>query len=110
MKNTIASLASASVVVALGLSLVAPVSAQTTGTTYGDTTGTNNSTVTTASSTTNGTTGTTDTSGSMTTDTTNPGLPNTGAGGDAAMNFAILLGTGLLAVGGTVLAARKLAL
>jgi hypothetical protein len=95
MKKIIAALATGSLVVALALTLVAPVGAQ----------------VTTDSTATTTTTGTTDTTGSgtATTDTTSPGLPDTGAGGDAAMNFAILLSSGLIAVGATVLLARKLA-
>jgi hypothetical protein len=35
-----------------------------------------------------------------TTTTTIPGTPNTGAGGDAAVNYAILAATGLVAVAG----------
>jgi hypothetical protein len=63
------------------------------------------------------TTGTTNTSGSAptdmsttgVTDTTSPGLPNTGVGGDAAMNLGILLASGLVVVGGIALLARRFA-
>ncbi len=76
---------------------------------------------TTASGTTGLTSGTPDTSGAANNNTTNattnatpdasanPALPNTGAGGEAATNVAILLASGLIAVGGTVLLTRKLA-
>ena len=49
------------------------------------------------------TTGTTDTSGSVTT----PGTPNTGAGGDATTNWAILAVTGVVVLGGVAYLMRK---
>ncbi len=47
--------------------------------------------------------GTTDTSGSVTT----PGTPNTGAGGDATTNWAILAVTGVVVLGGVAYLMRK---
>jgi hypothetical protein len=41
--------------------------------------------------------------------TTTPGLPDTGVGGNAAVNFMIILASGLLVVGGTVYALREFA-
>ncbi len=102
MKKTLFSLAAASSVIALALSLASPIYAQTdsTGSSY-----TGSSTDT--SGTTNGSMSTSTTNSS--TSSTTPGLPNTGAGGDAAANAALLLTSGLVAIGGTVLVARKLA-
>src|SRR4051812_19959224 len=105
MKKLFASLGTLAVVAALALSLAAPAHAQLPGTT--DTSGTATSTTGGTGST--GGTGTSGgTSGTSGTDTTNPGLPNTGAGGEAATNLAILLGTGLIAIGGTAVLGRKL--
>ncbi len=92
MKKTIAALLTASMVFAFAFTLVGSVGAQTL-----DATSTTSGTVTGDSSTVLGD------------DTTSPGLPDTGAGGDSAMNIAILLSSGLLAVGATVLLARKFA-
>jgi hypothetical protein len=39
--------------------------------------------------------------------TDTPGVPNTGAGGDASMNMALLVTSGLLAAGGGLYLARK---
>jgi hypothetical protein len=52
---------------------------------------------------------TTGTSGSATTDTTGttPAAPNTGAGGDAAANLAMLGASALVAAGGAVYLARS---
>lgn len=59
------------------------------------------------------TTGTTTVTDTTTTDmsdaTTSPGLPDTGLGGDAAMNLGILLASGLVVVGGIALLARRFA-
>ena len=93
MKKTLTSLATASSVVAIALALSAPIYAQTT---Y-DTSGT---------ATTSATTDTTNTG--ATTNTSATALPNTGAGGEAATNAAILLTSGLVAVGGATLLARKM--
>ncbi len=41
--------------------------------------------------------------------TTTPGVPNTGLGGSAATNFAILLATGALILGGATLVANRMA-
>jgi hypothetical protein len=98
MKTTLLKLAGVTFALALVLSVAGSVSAQTTGTT-------DNSSAATTTTTNN----TTDTSGTgATTDTSTPGLPDTGMGGDAAMNYAVLLSSGLIAVGATVLLARKL--
>jgi len=57
---------------------------------------------------------TTDTSGTASTTTTGtenttatPGVPNTGAGGDAATNWAILAVTGIVVIGGVAYLMRK---
>lgn len=48
------------------------------------------------------------TSTGITSDTiTTPGLPDTGAGGDAAQNLAIVLASGAVLVGGAFLLARR---
>jgi hypothetical protein len=90
MRKTLTALAAASLVLALTFAFVGAVGAQTT-----DTSGTLYSTTT--------TTGTTDTD----TGTTSPGLPDTGFGGDAAVNMALLLSSGLIALGGSYFLARK---
>jgi hypothetical protein len=41
------------------------------------------------------------------TGTTSPGLPDTGIGGNAAMNFGILLASGLIVLGGVALLSRR---
>ncbi len=41
--------------------------------------------------------------------TTSPGLPDTGVGGEAAMNLGILLASGLVVIGGVALLARRFA-
>ncbi len=43
------------------------------------------------------------------TGTTSPGLPDTGFGGNAAINFSILLASGLIVLGGVALLARRTA-
>lgn len=54
---------------------------------------------------------TTDTTASTTTtipDTSTPTLPNTGNGGDASTNIALMLASGAVVLGGSVYLARKL--
>lgn len=55
------------------------------------------------------TTTTTGTTTDISDATTSPGLPDTGLGGDAAMNLGILLASGLVVVGGIALLARRFA-
>lgn len=50
---------------------------------------------------------TTDTTTMQTTATTTPGVPNTGAGGDAAANWIILAATGIVMIGGIIYLARS---
>jgi hypothetical protein len=114
MKKTISALLTASLVVAFAFAFVGSVGAQTV---YSTNTGSSLNSTTTDNSTGSGSaSGSVSGSGSgsvnttsTSTSSTSPGLPNTGAGGDAAMNFALLLSSGLIAVGATVLLARKLA-
>jgi hypothetical protein len=107
MKKTFVSLATASGVVALALTFAAPLYAQTntTGSSTLNTTGGVTNTSNTSGTGIVNTSGT----GASTNSTVNPGLPNTGAGGQAAENAALLLSSGIIAVGGTLLIARKLA-
>ncbi|MES2216476.1 MAG: hypothetical protein V4481_04245 [Patescibacteria group bacterium] len=65
----------------------------------------NTSTGGTSGGTSGGTTGNTGTGGTSVT----PGVPNTGAGGSSAVNWAILLASGLVAVGGVTYLARRVA-
>jgi hypothetical protein len=101
MKKIITALAAVSLVFAFALATTAHAQLTSTSTT--------NSTLSGTTTSGGGTTGTSD-SGTVLGDTASPGLPNTGAGGDAATTVAILLATGLLAIGGTVVAARRLAI
>lgn len=112
MNKTSTSLAAASVIVAFALALVAPVSAQTYGgpaPAYGapgvssTDTQVQSGTVTPGAPLPPG-------ASVAPEGTVSPGLPNTGAGGNAAVNYAILLSAGLIAVGGTVYLARKFAI
>ncbi len=81
---------------ALAFTLVANVHAQTT-----DTSVSGSASVTTPA--------TTDTSGTGAADTSaSPGLPNTGVGGDALINYAILLSSGLAIAGGLVYIRRQM--
>lgn len=109
MKKTLASLAVASLIVALGLVVVTPAHAQL----YSNTSGSGSSMSTSGTSTTGGTGSMSSSTSGMTgttTGSTTPGLPNTGAGGNAATNMSLLLGSGLIVVGGAVYLTRRFAL
>ncbi|MBA3550872.1 hypothetical protein H0W32_01535 [Patescibacteria group bacterium] len=84
-------------VAALALVATVSVNAQTAATTTTDT-GTSISTD-----------ATTDTTGGTGGDATAPGLPNTGVGGEAATNLAILFSSGLIALAGIAFLARRVA-
>jgi hypothetical protein len=47
------------------------------------------------------------TTGSVVSTTSTPGTPNTGAGGDAATNWAILAVTGIVVIGGVAYLLRR---
>lgn len=88
----------ASCALALTLVFAQSAHAQSAASTYTNTSGAAADSVTTMGTSTTGTMG-----------TTSPGLPNTGLGGDAALNFGLLLSSGLIAVAGTVYALRRYA-
>jgi hypothetical protein len=102
MKRLIA-LGTLSFVVALSLVIVPLASAQVVdnGTSLGQQDGSANVT---SSTTTSGDAMTNDATG-----TTSPGLPNTGVGGNAAVNTAVLLASGLVVLGGVALLSRRTA-
>lgn len=93
---TFAKLASATLALALVLAFAVPAFAQTSTTTA----------TTTMTST---TTPTATDVGTTTDDALTPGLPNTGAGGDAATTATVLALSGLVLAGGAVLLARRYA-
>ncbi len=84
-------------VAALALVATVSVNAQTAATTTTDT------------STSISTDATTGTGAADTTATEAPGLPNTGVGGEAATNLAILFSSGLIALAGIAFLARRVA-
>jgi hypothetical protein len=114
----LAKLASGAAITAMVLAGGSVAFAQTTGTTGTGTTGyTVNSTTSTTgtgatstgttNTTSTGTTGSTSTGGTTGTTSTTPGIPNTGAGGDAATNIALLGISALALVGGGAYLARQ---
>ena len=92
-------------ILVVGFGVVSNTNAQTYPSTSSTSTGTDTTSTTSTTSTTTDT-GTTGIPGGGTTSTT-PTFPNTGAGGDLPLNMAILVSSGLVALGGMATLAKQ---